>query len=397
MNCSANTEKSRLDACSGYVKFYSPSYNVAPLHRRIWWLALEKGSLMRIVIINSLYRPIFYGGAEKSVSLLAEALVRTGDDVSVITLHPEVEEKVEEIRGVRVYRLPLDNSYWPWGKVEKPNPIRRLIWHTRDIWNRKAAQRVGRILDIEKPDVVHTNCLGGFSVSVWREARRRNIRIVNTLRDYHLLCPRTALFRKGSNCERRCFSCKVLTANRKSASSQIDAVVSISAYVLNEHFRRGFFKNTPSSVIYNIAERGVECGLPTEPDTAGVLVFGFIGSITHEKGLDVILRATTLMANLDWRLKIAGAGLTSYVESLKKRYTDPRIEWLGFANSTEFYNAIDVAIISSVWAEPLSRTVIEAFAAGKSAICALSGGIPEVASLGKVFTQPRMLMLSRIS
>jgi hypothetical protein len=37
-----------------------------------------------------------------------------------------------------------------------------------------------------------------------------------------------------------------------------------------------------------------------------------------------------------------------------------------------------------VWPEPLSRAVIETFASGKSAICAQSGGIPEVADMGRV-------------
>jgi glycosyltransferase involved in cell wall biosynthesis len=69
---------------------------------------------------------------------------------------------------------------------------------------------------------------------------------------------------------------------------------------------------------------------------------------------------------------------------LKQRFADPRIEWLGFAKSKEFFRSIDVSLISSVWAEPLPRTLIETFVAGKSAICAQSGGIPEIAMLGKV-------------
>lgn len=338
---------------------------------------------MRILIVNSLYRPLFFGGAEKSVTLLAEGLARTGDQVSVITLHPGLDETFEELNGVRVYHLPLDNFYWPWGREAKPNPAVRVLWHVRDFWNGKAADRVGRILDLEKPDVVHTNCLVGMSVSVWREVKKRKIRLVHTLRGYEQLCSRTALFHKGSNCERRCFTCKIFTLNRKPACGQVDAVVSITKYVLKEHTRRGYFKSIPSSVIYN-AGGDFKHDKPAARDDSDILIFGYIGGITPEKGVEVVLKATAKLVNSNWRLKIAGAGYTSYVDHLQRRYPDPRIQWLGFVPANEFYSMTDVTVISSVWAEPFGRTVIETFVAGNSAVCALSGGIPEIASFGKV-------------
>jgi glycosyltransferase involved in cell wall biosynthesis len=164
----------------------------------------------------------------------------------------------------------------------------------------------------------------------------------------------------------------------------VDTVVSNSNYVLKEHARYGYFREIPSSVIYNIADCAIEIDLPARSGDSDILVFGFIGGIVPEKGIEVVLHATTMLANSNWHLRIAGAGSTSYVEDLKRRFADSRIEWLGFVNSKDFYGSIDVIVISSVFAEPLPRTLIETFAAGKSAICALSGGIPEIASLGKV-------------
>jgi len=54
-----------------------------------------------------------YRGAEKAACELAEALVRRDHAVVVVSLHPESNEVVEDRNGVRVYRLPLDNFYWP--------------------------------------------------------------------------------------------------------------------------------------------------------------------------------------------------------------------------------------------------------------------------------------------
>lgn len=337
---------------------------------------------MRIAIINSLYAPLIFGGAERSVTLLAEELARSGDQVSVITLHPDSKETFEILNGVGVYRLPIDNRYFPYGRSTKPGRAARLLWHMADAWNRQAAERVGRILDQEKPDVVHTNIITGFSVSVWQEVKKRGIRLVHTPREYYLLCSRSALFRNGSTCTRRCTDCQVLTVNRRSASQLVDAVVPISDYVLKRHMERGYFSAASSSVIHNIA--GMCATLSPRNDPRNTLIFGYIGRLEDEKGIEIVLEAIGYLSASNWRLRIAGVGLDGYVNLLKQKFTDPRIEWLGFANAREFYASIDVTLISSVWPEPLSRTVIETFAAGKSAICAESGGIPEIARLGKV-------------
>ncbi|HEY0797046.1 MAG TPA: glycosyltransferase family 4 protein [Acidisarcina sp.] len=337
--------------------------------------------------MNTLYPPFTVGGAEKSVSLLAEALARSGDEVSVITLSQKRDMEVTERNGVLVYRLPLRNIYWPFGRNGRPNIAARALWQLLDLWNPRAARDVGSILDIEQPEVVHTNNISGFSVAIFAEVRRRNIRLVHTLRDYYLLCSRYSLFRQSKVCERRCLDCKLITANHLSSARALDAVVSNSQFVLDTHVQHGYFLRSPKSVIYNIAEAPSspnptsECS--REPAT-GSLIFGFIGKLCPDKGIEKLLAATRLLACPAWRLRIAGAGEDRYVAELRKKFKDPRIEWVGFAEPKEFYQSIDIGVIASVWAEPLPRTLIETFAAGKSAICARSGGIPEIAMLGRV-------------
>ena len=39
---------------------------------------------------------------------------------------------------------------------------------------------------------------------------------------------------------------------------------------------------------------------------------------------------------------------------------------------------MDVCLISSVWPEPLPRTLIESINAGRATICSTAGGIPEI-------------------
>lgn len=330
---------------------------------------------MKILIVNTLYPPDIMGGAEVSVSLLAEAFMRNGHQVAVVCLQKGGDVSVGERNGIRTYRVQIDNAYWPFGQDRKPPRLDRLRWHLRDTWNRRAAKRFGAILDTEKPDVVHTNNLTGFSVSLWAEAKRRNIRIVHTLRDYSLICKRSTLFSKGATCQRRCLACKTMTMPHLYASRMVDAVVSNSQYVLDRHLKLGFFPDVSHEVIYNIADSSTR---PAPPSADADLTFGFIGRIEPEKGIDVVLKAVSLLPNSGWQLKIAGKGLEAYERELRGRYDNPRIKWLGFVKSAEFYSAVDVCLISSVWPEPLPRTLIESINAGRATICSTAGGIPEI-------------------
>jgi glycosyltransferase involved in cell wall biosynthesis len=338
---------------------------------------------MKILIISSLYPPHVIGGAEKAAAQLAEALVRCGHVVVVVSLHPGSSEVVEDRNGVRVYRLPVDNFYWPFGRKNKPNGFYRLAWHIREMWNPVAARRLGKILDVEMPDVVNTHNVCGFSLAAWRQVKRRKVRLVHTLHDYYLMCPRCTLFDKGRNCEKRCLSCKVLTFNRRRLSQLPDSVVSVSQHALHEHLRRHYLEDVRSTVIYNIQDTFKSVLPQTQDDRqlSGDLVFGFIGKVEEEKGIETLLAATRQLHRSNWRLKIAGTGLDGYVDKLAKRFPDPRIEWLGFTDAAKFYSFVDVVVIPSLWAEPLPYVCVESLHAGKSLICASSGGIPEIARL----------------
>jgi glycosyltransferase involved in cell wall biosynthesis len=339
---------------------------------------------MKILIISSLYPPHVIGGAEKAAAELAEAMVRRGHVVVVVTLHPGRTEIVEDRNGVRVYRLPIDNFYWPFGRQKKPSPLVRLAWHIREMWNPVASRRIGKILDAEMPDVVNSHNVCGFSLAAWREVKRRKVRLVHTMHDCYMLCSRSVLFRSGNNCKRRCLDCQVLTFNRRDLSRLPDSLVSVSQYTLQEHVTRHYFEGVPATVIYNIhgttGPPPLRQGLDSEK-ISNDLVFGFIGRVEEEKGIETLLLATGQLKPPNWRLRIAGKGLDSYVQKLSGRFSDRRIEWLGFTNAADFYSSVDVVIIPSLLNEALPYVCVESLHSGKSLICALSGGIPEIARL----------------
>lgn len=125
---------------------------------------------MNILMINTLYTPNAIGGAEVSVQLLAEELVRNGNKVRVVTLHESAKREEKEINGVEVVYLPLKNIYWPFGKTK--NKLSKLIWHIIDMYNPFMYHQVGKEVEIFQPQVVHTNNISGFSVSIWKAIKK---------------------------------------------------------------------------------------------------------------------------------------------------------------------------------------------------------------------------------
>jgi glycosyltransferase involved in cell wall biosynthesis len=338
---------------------------------------------MRVMIVTALYPPIIHGGSEKAAWQLAEALATGDDDVSVITMHPGKVESTEVVNGVRVYRIPLDNAYWPFGQEVKQPCRKRLLWHFRDMWNSTTAARVGRILDIEKPEVVNSHLIIGFSPAAWHEVSKRGIRLVHTMHDYYLMCPRADMFNNGKTCETRCLQCKALTITRKVSSRSLDSVISVSKYVLDAHKSRKYFPRVPASVIYNISalpESEFPSSADSDPDH---LVFGFLGRLDEFKGVRTLLEATRLLSRDNWRLRIGGTGLQANLQALKKEFTGPCIEWLGFTNADNYFRSIHISVVPSLWADPLPYVVIESHLHGKAIIHSDSGGIPEAAAFGK--------------
>ena len=330
---------------------------------------------MKLIFVNTLYPPNIIGGAEVSVSLLAQALAKRGAQIGVVTFHDADEETEETVEGVKIHRVPLDNIYWPFGLTQRPTAGQRLRWHAHDVWNSRAAARFGHILDRERPDLVHTHNLIGFSAAIWAQTKKHAVPLVHTLRDYTAVCKRSTLFARGRTCERRCAPCVAMTAGFKLRASAVDAVISNSQYMLEAHTKRGYFSQARQAVIRNIVNTSAAGAGPGETD----IVFGYIGRVEDEKGIEVVLEATRLLPPTGWKLRVAGRGIDTYIEALKRRYPDPRIEWLGFTRPADFYAGVDVCLISSIWPEPLPRTLIESIGAGRATICSTAGGIPEIA------------------
>lgn len=314
-------------------------------------------------------------GAGRSVQNFAESVSAAGHETIVVTLSKNGQKTERVDNGVKIITLPLRNIYWP--DKTPQNVIKRLFWHLVDSWNILAAKDFGRILDDECPDIVNTNIIAGFSTAIFRQTKKRNIKLVHTLRDYYLLCPQSAMFKNSAPCKMQCASCRPFALARKMASKNVDLFLANSGYVAKRHKHIGDI-----AVQYNMNEDN-KIAAPKTLSNNNTIRFGYIGRICEAKGLEILIEATRYLSIDDYSLSIAGNADNPYGESLKQRIDDKRIEFIGFSSSPEFLENIDILICPSLYAEPLPRVIFEAYRAATPIIAAQSGGIPEIVDHGQ--------------
>lgn len=340
---------------------------------------------MKIAYINSFYAPNEVGGAEKSVRFLAETLVKHGHQATVICLGRQRE--TTELNGVRIERLPTANLYFPPDAGQRPG-WQKMLWHGADSYNPLAARDIGRLLDEIKPDVVHTNNLGGFSVATWGAIQARGIPVIHTLRDYYLMCPNTAMFKGGEPCKGQCRSCALMAKPRIAASQTIKHVVGNSRFILGKHVEAGYFKHAHQDVIYN-AYQPAQVENHRAPDQ---VTFGFLGRLAPSKGIEMLIDAVKQIESPHpFQVLIAGEGEAEYVAHLKSRAAHLPVSFIGRVQPHDLYDQVNWTIVPSVWDEPLARVLFESYAHGVPVIGSNTGGTPEVLSHGKtglLYTSP---------
>ena len=343
---------------------------------------------MRVLLVNSLYAPDEVGGAERSVRSLAEELTQAGVDVHVAALTRQ-GLSTEKLSGVTVHRIGLANLYWPFGDVRR-RALSRAVWHWNDRANAAMARQFSSLLEDVRPDLVHTNNLAGFSVSLWRAAKRNGLPLVHTLRDYYLVCPRSTMYRTareghGANCDAPCRSCGLFSAGKREASEDVDWVVGISRHILERHGELGFFAGiTGRSVVHNgpLVQPAVSTVAPQgSPDK--LLRVGYLGRLSPEKGIETLIDACLHESLRDrLTLQVAGLGDEEYGASLMSRASSPTIRFVGQQDPSSFLEQLDLLVVPSLWREAFGRVVVEAFAHRVPVIATRTGGLPEIVDDG---------------
>lgn len=335
---------------------------------------------MKIILFNALYYPHIGGGAEIVFKEQAEGLQKRGYDVVVVTTHGEASTKTEVVDGIRVIRVPYSNLYWAYRVKNKP-ALDKIRWHLKDTYNLTVKKYVEKILDEEKPNLAICHNLCGLSISVWDALRERKIKIIQEIHDQYMTCINSNAFNHGHYCESPCRLCKTFRILHKAKSKCVNSVIGVSEFVLIRFVNLGYYKNAKHYVLHNARSFPIREITYWNQETP--LKIGFIGNVSRVKGVDVLVKAFT-KTKIDATLTIAGmASDKPFLEELETyKDRDNRINIVGFMNSQEFYDKVDLVVIPSVWPDTFPTVAFEACANNVPVICSRIGGLPEIIKPG---------------
>lgn len=260
-----------------------------------------------------------------------------------------------------------------------------------------AYKAVSEAISEFRPDVVHAqNLFPLLGSGAIRAIRDSGLPWVRTLRNYRIRCVAGTCFRDDQICTdcdsaARPFSgirhrCYRGTAGASAAAGgyafledRAERDYPPAAYItlnpdmaslLGERGRRA-----PIHVKYNSVE------IPAQPErqpTGDSRQFTFVGRLSQEKGLGVVIEAMAKMS--DCSLVVIGDGHSR--ESLEALSRDlPNIHFMGALPPTDVYAQMRQSIavvVPSLWEEPFGRVAVEALATGVPALVSNHGGLPHL-------------------
>lgn len=261
-------------------------------------------------------------------------------------------------------------------------------------WNRQAAREVTRVAKSFRPDVAHVNNTWfALSPSVLSALRGLNIPTVLTLRNYRVMCVNGLLFRTGRPCEdcigklpypaiiHRCYHDSAVLSGVAAFSialhhhletwvKKVDRLIVLSETSRDKFLAAGF----PPQKIVLREHFSWDTASRLSPATASNRVL-FVGRLSAEKGLEVLLKAWELAGANSFELLIVGDGpLRLRLELI----APSNVRFAGLLSSQEVMEHMKTSraiVVPSMWYETGGRVLIEALACGLPVIASDSIGI----------------------
>jgi glycosyltransferase involved in cell wall biosynthesis len=262
--------------------------------------------------------------------------------------------------------------------------------------NGEARRRFARLLDDTSPALVHIHGIHRqISPSILFEAAARGIPVVQTLHDYHHVCPGDVLARGGSEpCEpRACGTLDYLPAVRyrcvrgSLAASTLSAAETtwqrarrayertVTRFVSPSEFLAGRMTEGGWTIPIDIVPNAVDPGpTPVPPREGDTPYFLMAARLSPEKDVETALRAAD---EAGVRLVVAGDGPLR--RDLARSF--PNADLRGHVDSSEMrvlLSGCRATVISSKVFENAPMAVLEAMVAGRAVVASRIGGIPEI-------------------
>ncbi|TWT49718.1 Glycogen synthase [Rubripirellula amarantea] len=271
----------------------------------------------------------------------------------------------------------------------------------RTLWSHSASREIDRAIKLHRPDIMHCNNLfPQLSASVYRPARLAGVPVVQALRNYRYFCANSFLFRDGKVCE-DCLSKSFPTSGIRHACYRDDRLATSTVVAMQwTHRTIGTWRRavdayfTPSEFARSVYVRGgfdpnqvhvkpnfIDPDPGPGPGQSGDAIF--VGRLSQEKGLDVILRAWKRLPDPP-TIQIVGDGpLREQVITMANE--NPRINYVGHLSHADLLQRIGDAkflVMPSVWYETFGRTIAESFSRGTPVLASRLGAMEELVDDG---------------
>ncbi len=301
-----------------------------------------------------------------------------------------VDAEIAQLTAAGVEVLPFIRSSDEIPSMSKPA---KALLPISPIWAPKAQHDLDRLLVEHRPDVLHLhNPYPLLSPWVVRTAHKRGVPVVQTVHNYRQVCSSGLYFRDGvicQDCRGRALGVPAIVHRCYRGSRAQSALMATTLAVHRPTWRSvDRFIALTTAVADHLRDYGIpderivvkpnaipDPGTPTPPGEG----FLFLGRLSPEKGLDLLLEA--------WRrhpdgalgpLRIAGDGeLRPLVEAAAAERAD--LTFLGPLDRAGVSAALaDSAVVlaTSTWHDVLPTVIIEALASGRPVLGTALGGIP---------------------
>lgn len=267
----------------------------------------------------------------------------------------------------------------------------RLKTAVRFIHSKEAVDKVTTLVRDTRPDIAHLhNIYHQLTPSIIPALKREGVKVVLTLHDTKLVCPRYLSLCR----ERICDRCQGRDFYHAALANCLDSrlkslLLTLEAYF--HKFRRSYegvdkfiapsrflaskiMNGRPDLGNVDVLANGIDTSTITQShqDHGYILYFG---RLSKEKGVPTLIAAHQSMKNRP-PLKIVGTG--PLLEPLKAKH--PEIEFTGYKTGYELKELISKSscvVVPSEWYENCSMVVLESMAYGKPVVGSRVGGIPE--------------------
>ncbi|MEM7030284.1 MAG: glycosyltransferase family 4 protein [Chloroflexota bacterium] len=357
--------------------------------------------MVHILHVVHQYLPEYIGGTELYTNWLVAGLRRQNHNVSVVYRREGSGDTV-------VPRTDTDDAKIWAISTGQITPRSRFLATFADA---QVQQSFAQIIDQTQPHVVHIQHLMGLPVSVVEYLQTEKIPYVITLHDFWWICANAQLFTNydqticdGPRAYVNCARCAVARAGHpnfwpaipalapllarrnnllRSVLANAVCLISPSQFVADWYVNQGIPKSTLRVVPHAIP---LPDKLPPRvPLHNRPFRFGYIGGLSHQKGVHILLEAfAKLQPNAE--LWIAGDkdAEPEYVKGLDDQATD-NVRFLGRLSRQQVWETlaqVDVIVVPTLWYESFSLIISEAHAMGVPVIASKLGPITDRIQVG---------------